>query len=429
MKTPIPKRAPLAVAVAALAFSGLVAAPANAAACTVRDNARCAGQDMRHLGNAMKGHNMAGADLSGADMRGMDLRDMNLTGAKLMGAKLDGADMSGADMSGADMDGASMAGMTMKDMMMVGTKMNHADMSRARIVGGNWRKAKMMHAKMPRAFVSSVDFGGVNLFGADMHGTSMNGVRMRGAKMVRANLKGSRIVRGDWSKADFRHARLNGLVAVDVVMRHANFTGASTVGPRTVQPMVIRTSGLTRAATADSWGYFSGVDFSYAQFTNASIMHAVFANGSTFHFTEIRSSNFSYSMWIDASYMEQMGIRDSDLSNTRILGNTYAPAFVSRTNLDNMTCSLVNVPIQNQVWGSTHSKYSGTLSSGWNNQTQGRLTYRGWTIITPTYSFWYAFTLDRGDGSPQYNIPTATSAANWNQWPGGCTIQGVTPGV
>ena len=428
MKTPIPKRAPLAVAVVALAFSALVAAPANAAACTVRDNARCAGQDMRHLGNAMKGHNMAGADLSGADMRGMDLRDMNLTGAKLMGAKLDGADMSGADMSGADMDGASMAGMTMKDMMMVGTKMNHADMSRARIVGGNWRKAKMMHAKMPRAFVSSVDFGGVNLFGADMHGTSMNGVRMRGAKMVRANLKGSRIVRGDWSKADFRHARLNGLVAVDVVMRHANFTGASTVGPRTVQPMVIRTSGLTRAATADSWGYFSGVDFSYAQFTNASIMHAVFANRTAFRWAEMKNSDFSYSEWIDANYMETFGIRDSNMSNTRILGNMWAPAFVSRTNFDNMTCSYVNVPVERQVWGATHSGLTGTFS-GQNNRAQGQLTYRGWTIITPTYDFWFYYTVDNGNGILQFYIPTATSAANWNQWPGGCTIQGVTPGV
>ncbi|MGI9188487.1 MAG: hypothetical protein ACR2J9_13385, partial [Gaiellales bacterium] len=54
-----------AVPLAALVAIAAIAVPtASAADCTIAKNANCAGQDMRHLGSAMKGQNMSGANLS-----------------------------------------------------------------------------------------------------------------------------------------------------------------------------------------------------------------------------------------------------------------------------------------------------------------------------------------------------------------------------
>jgi hypothetical protein len=137
------------------------------------------------------------------------------------------------------------------------------------------------------------------------------------------------------------------------------------------------------------------------------------------------NSDFSSSEWIDAIYFETFGMRLSNMSNTRILGNTYAPAFVSYMNFDNMTCSYNQVPANRQVFGATHS--SNATFSGQNAKSQGQLTYGGWTIITSTYDFWWVYSAlqTNGNGQGAQLVPAATSAANITQWPGGCTIQGV----
>jgi hypothetical protein len=96
-------------------------------------------------------------------------------------------------------------------------------------------------------------------------------------------------------------------------------------------------------------------------------------------------------------------------------------------NFDNMTCSYVNVPADRQVFGSADSVSSLRHFSGQNAHAQGQVSYGGWTIITPTYDFYFEYALRGADpnGGWDYYRKVASSAANIDSWPGGCQVVGV----
>ena len=347
------------IPLAALAVAAAIVPTAGAAECGMTPGANCQNQDMRHLGNAMKGADMHGANLAGANMSGMNLTGINLTGANLTGAIMNGANMSGANMKGADM-----RGMTMRKMTMKGANMSKANLTGSTIIGGNWSKAKMMHSKL----------GGIAVYNTNM------------------------------SHVDFSHAS-------NKVVRGANPTA--------------RRMPSTRAA-ASSWGFFSNVDFSNTYWFNVSIEKAVFANRSNFHWAQMINSDFSGSEWVDANYFETFGMKNSNMSNTRLLGNMFAPAFAVYMNFDNMTCSYVNVPADSQVIGAVQSDDNSKVHmNGQNAQGTGQLSYGYYTIVTPTYAWWKTYGLLDLNGAERYTLPVTTSAVNVTQWPGGCTIVGI----
>jgi len=327
--------------------------------CTVAKNANCANQDMRHLGHKMRFKDMSGANLAGADMRNMDLRGMNLSHADLHGAKMNGADLEGANMTGANMSGMVIRG------------------------------AKMMHAML--------------------HDT---------------NLTRTAIIGGNWSYAKFMGARIAGIAIVHANMRHANFSGASTRNRLQTAPVNYSTAvPLTGLSSSSTWsnGYFSGNDFSYTQWVNADIHGAVFDQRNNFHWAEIKSSNFSGVYFINDNGLEKMGIINSNFSGARFLGNEYAPTFVTNTNFDNVVCTWVSVPWDRQFIGAAHSTF--ITFAGQNAQAQGQVTFGGWTLITPTFDFYYVYASQNPDGSDgnRINIPVASSAVNTI----GCAIVGV----
>ena len=306
-----------------------------------------------------------GANCAGMDLRGHNMNGMDLHGMNLAGANMSGMTLTGANMSGANMKGANMRGMTMRKMT------------------------------------------------------------MKGADMTKANLTGSTIIGGNWSKAKMMHTKLGGIAVSKTNMSHVDFSHASNKVVRGADPTARRLPS-TRAS-ASSWGYFSGVNFDNTQWVNSSIQYAVFANRSSFHWAQMKNSDFSYSEWIDANYFETFGMRESNMSNTRILGNTWAPVFLGYMNFDNMTCSYVNVPADRQVFGTADSVSPLKKFSGQNAQGTGQVSYSGWTIITPTYDFWFEFA-SRGAGTNpnwDYYRVVASSAANANGWPGGCQIVGI----
>ncbi|MEI6689740.1 MAG: pentapeptide repeat-containing protein [Thermoleophilia bacterium] len=305
-----------------------------------------------------------GANCAGMDLRGHNMNGMDLHGMNLAGANMSGMTLTGANMSGANMKGADMRGMTMRKMTMKGADMSKANLTGSTVIGGNWSKAKMMHTKL----------GGIAVSNANM------------------------------SHVDFSHAS-------NKVVRGANPT--------------TRLMPSTRAA-ASSWGFFSGVDFSYTNWTNVSIEKAVFADRTNFHWAQMINSDFSSSEWVDALYVETFGMKNSNMSNTRLLGNTFAPAFAVYMNFDNMTCSYTNVPADSQVIGTVQSDDNSKVHmNGQNAQGTGQLSYGYYTLVTPTYAWWKTYGLLDLNGAERYTLPVTTSAANVTQWPGGCTIVGV----
>ena len=231
--------------IAALAAVAAIAIPgAQAADCTVAKNANCAGQDMRHLGGAMKGKNMSGADLSGADMRGMNLTGMNLTGANLAGAKMDGATMSKANMTG-----ANMTGMTMKNMKMAHATMTKADLSGSTISGGNWshatfKKAHMTGIKVVKADMSHADFTNATA-GGKRGATTRDAVGMKApySYFSGVNLNGATFYGADLSyttfanRTSFQWAQMQG----------ANFSNAAFVDVNNMETFGMRDSNLSNA--------------------------------------------------------------------------------------------------------------------------------------------------------------------------------------
>ena len=305
-----------------------------------------------------------GANCAGMDLRGHNMNGMDLHGMNLAGANMSGMTMTGANLAGANMKGADMRGMTMRKMTMKGADMSKANLTGSTVIGGNWSKAKMMHTKL----------GGIAVSKTNM------------------------------SHVDFSHAS-------NKVVRGANPTARRMPSTR---------------ASASSWGFFSGVDFSYTNWTNVSIEKAVFADRTNFHWAQMINSDFSSSEWVDALYVETFGMKNSNMSNTRLLGNTFAPAFAVYMNFDNMTCSFVNVPGDSQIIGTVQSDDNSKVRmNGQNAQGTGQLSYGYYTLVTPTYAWWKTYGLLDLNGAEQYTLPVTTSAVNVTQWPGGCTIVGV----
>ena len=261
--------------------------------------------------------------------------------------------------------------------------------------------------------------------GTHMRGMTMRKMTMKGANMTKANLTGSTVIGGNWSKAKMMHTKLGGITVSKTNMSNVDFSHASNKFVRGANPTARSFPSTRQAASAGS--VFSGVNLSGVQFINTTMQNAMFVNRSTFHWTEMKKSNFSGSTFMDANYFETFGMRESNMSNTSILGNTWAPVFLGYMNFDNMTCSFVNVPADRQVFGTADSVSPLKKFSGQNAQAQGQVSYSGWTIITPTYDFWFEYASRGADPNPNWDYyrVVASSAANANAWPGGCQIVGI----
>lgn len=157
------------IPLAALAVAAAIVPTAGAADCTMAPGANCQNQDMRHLGNAMKGADMTGADMRGADMRNMDMTNINLTNADLRGAKLSGAKMNGANLSGAKMTGIKMTGTKMRGVMMKGTKLN---------------SAVIKNVTFDHAMMDGVDIRGTRFVGGGMTNSNLLGMKAGSGKRL-----------------------------------------------------------------------------------------------------------------------------------------------------------------------------------------------------------------------------------------------------
>jgi uncharacterized protein YjbI with pentapeptide repeats len=301
-----------------------------------------------------------------------------------------------------------------QDMRQFASAMKGADMHGANLAGAN----------MTGMNLTGMNLAGANMKGADMRGMTMRKMTMKGANMSKANLTGSTIIGGNWSKAKMMHTKLGGIAVSNANMSHVDFSHASNKVVRGANPTARRMPS-TRAA-ASSWGFFSNVDFSYTNWTSVSIEKAVFADSTNFHWAQMINSDFSSSEWVDALYVETFGMKNSNMSNTRLLGRTFAPAFAVYMNFDNMTCSYTNVPADSQVIGTVQSDDNSKVQmNGQNAQGTGQLSYGYYTLVTPTYLWWKTYGLLDLNGAERYTLPVATSAANVTQWPGGCTIVGI----
>ena len=306
----------------------------------------------------------------------------------------------GANCAGMDLRGHNMNGMALHAMNLAG-----ANMSGMTVTGAN--------------------LAGANMKGADMRGTTMRKMTMKGADMSKANLTGSTVIGGNWSKAKMMHSKLGGITVSKTNMSNVDFSHASNKFVRGANPTVRSFPSTRQAASAGS--VFSGVNLSGAQFINTTMQNAMFVNSTRFQWTQMKHSNFSGSTFMDATFFETFSMRESNMSNTSILGTTWAPVFLGYMNFDNMTCNFVNVPADRQVFGTADSDSSLLHFSGQNAQAQGQVSYGDWTIITPSYDWYFEYALRGADPNPNWDYyrVVSTSAANASKWPGGCAIVGI----
>ena len=325
--------------------------------------------------------------------------------------------------------GAACANMDMHGESLVGMKMPGANMRSANLKGMDLRRMNLKGADMRGADLRGANMSGANMDGAKLGGAKMSGAKMNKVSMIRADLTGAdlrnaRVTKGKWMKANFTKAKIGGMHVYGTDMTGAMFKGTTT-----------RSSGkgmTENGYTENQVGaLFSGVNISRAQFDHANIQAAQFVNRTNVRWAESKFSDFTGSTFSDVTYMEDFGIRDSIFDSVHIQGNTWAPAFVSRTSFNNTTCVYANaVPVNRQIIGLSHTGLPSF--NGQNASAQGQLTYDGWTIITPTYDFWFVYTVDNGNGVLQLNpvVPVATSAIGIGAAyaPGGCSIGNVNIG-
>ena len=219
------------IPLAALAVAAAIVPAAGAADCTMAPGANCQNQDMRHLGNSMKGADMTGADMRGADMRKMNLANVNFSGADMRGAKLDGAKMNGANLTGAMMNGVKMKNVQMKNVKMIGTKLH---------------KATLTNVKIDNAIIRNMDVTGARFIGGGMTNSTIVGMKSNTKNSTRAwcaNGTGSGTLyqaawlgylwqsnysfNGSTLSGSFACARFNGITWGDAMMINADFGGTA----------------------------------------------------------------------------------------------------------------------------------------------------------------------------------------------------------
>ncbi|MGI9117292.1 MAG: pentapeptide repeat-containing protein, partial [Gaiellales bacterium] len=271
------------------------------------------------------------------------------------------------------------------------------------------------------AKLDGANMSGTNMTGANMTGTTMKNMKMVGTKMMKANLSRVTIIGGNWSKAKLMHTKLNGIHVSKTNMSHVDFTGATNQAPKTRS---------LRTSTSWLWsgGVFSAVNLSWGVFLNTTLPNTTFTNRTNLQWATMENADFHNTVFADVVYFEATGILNSNLDDSRIVGNVYAPVFVTDSSFNNVRCGYYQVPSGRQVIGSVHvvpplwstNPFTGQAANG-----NYLVTYGGWSLYAPNYDWGYKFSRTPGAnsalGAPAFHAATGTANIEWN----GCLIMGV----
>ena len=275
------------IPLAALAVAAAIVPTAGAADCTASPGANCQNQDMRHLGNGLKGADMTGADMRGADMRNMNLTNINLTNADMRGAKLSGATLNGANLTGAMMNGMKMANVKMKNVKMIGTKLH---------------KATLTNVKIDNAIIRDMDVSGARFIGGGMTNSSIVGMKSGGKRSTR-----SWCPNGTGSGTVFQGSGLGW-----VWQSNYNFSGSTLSGDY-------------------SCAHFVAITWGDAMMINANFYQTKFD-------------------W-DQDNSEQIIAMNVDFSGAEFNDRFWKPALAFGVTLNGASCPPINNDQRNAVWG------------------------------------------------------------------------------
>ena len=275
------------IPLAALAVAAAIVPTAGAANCTASPGANCQNQDMRHLGNGLKGADMTGADMRGADMRNMNLANINLTNADMRGAKLSGAKMNGANLTGAMMNGVKMKNVQMKNVKMIGTKLH---------------KATLTNVKIDNAIIRDMDVSGARFIGGGMTNSSIVGMKSVAKRSTR-----SWCANGPGSGTQYSGSGIGWAWENDY-----SFSGSTLSGDY-------------------SCAHFNGITWGDAMIINADFSGTVYDN----------AQNNS----------EQIIAMNVDFGGSRFNDKFWRPALAFGINLDSASCPPINNDQRNAVWG------------------------------------------------------------------------------
>jgi len=150
--------------------------------------ARLDGEDLRPLGDKLKGLRLTAMSARGACMVGLDL-----SGAQLQGANLQNADLRMANLRGADLRGAKLAGANLTK-----ADLRQAFLSPLPLGPERQTQTNLQSARMRYALVQTADLSEAVLDGADLRGTDFTGARV--------------------AKASFRDVDLNQVQGLDFSM-------------------------------------------------------------------------------------------------------------------------------------------------------------------------------------------------------------------
>ena len=246
----------LILPLAALALLAALAPIAGAADCSMSPGANCQNQDMRHLGNAMKGADMHGANMRGADMRNMNLTGINLAGADMRGAKLSGATLNRANLTDTMMNGVRMKGVKLRGAMLVGTKLH---------------MARLDNVTFDRSVFRTVDIRGTRFIGGGITNSTMVGTKagpMPTARAARSSCANPTVFQGTgigwaWENDyDFNGSTLTGDYTCAIF-------GGVTWGSATFMDANFTSTKYYHAQNNSEQIVAVNVDFTNAQFNEA----------------------------------------------------------------------------------------------------------------------------------------------------------------
>ena len=138
------------------------------------------GEDLRSLGDRLRGFRLPAVSAPGACFVGMDLRDTGFQGANLTGADLRCADLRGADLRGARLSGAILSKADLG-----GASLAPLPLSKTRSMPASLARAQLRYARMEACDLTGADLSGADLAGADLTQAVVTAQQLAGARVDR----------------------------------------------------------------------------------------------------------------------------------------------------------------------------------------------------------------------------------------------------
>lgn len=134
------------------------------------------GEDLRAIGDRLKGAHLTAISFRGACMVGL-----NLSGAELQGVCFENADLRGANFADADLRGARLAGANLTKAVLVGAQMGPLPLGGDRSAPVSLSGARLRYADLRKADLTQAVLADTDLTGADMAGAFIGGARLETA--------------------------------------------------------------------------------------------------------------------------------------------------------------------------------------------------------------------------------------------------------